>query len=148
MADEHHLVQPRVPVWIHLFLSVFSPCLRSPPLQLLQLCEICPPTNIKPLHQCIYFCGTSVMRGITTDYLIPPPLWLLLTLYSRPVPSSANTTHMLALLQPCTGAKGRVSKGVWTAAFRLVNFCLFVVNLHWQRTEIRCRSWKKGNGAL
>lgn len=58
-ADSLHLVHVRVPV---LILSVFWSLISSCSSIQRSLC---------PLRRCIYFCGTSLKNGLTTDYLIP-----------------------------------------------------------------------------
>lgn len=62
MADSLHLVHVRVLVWFFLILSVFGSLISS--------CSSIQP-SLCALHPCIYFCGTSLKHGITTDYLIP-----------------------------------------------------------------------------
>lgn len=53
-------------------------CFLVPFLQLLFMCSDLRQTSCRSLfHQRIYFCGTSLMRGITTDYLIPLAVALL-----------------------------------------------------------------------
>lgn len=58
--------------WLASSGSCACPCLILPPVfwSLISSCSSIQ-RSLCPRHRCIYFCGTSLKHGITTDYLIP-----------------------------------------------------------------------------